>query len=209
MSSSLFPLNMLPQIISIHPRARLSSTYAPPLRTATAYLQTTQGRRKREKGRREGQGGQQSDTRPSFPSSLVLLPSSLSSDFEAVFLGELLDAAFGIDELPLPRKERMAARANLDTNVLFRGTGHKGRATGATDDRGLVVLGMNALLHLDASSLSATGTRERGAREGVPASILCHRTVLARNQPRLYHMAQDEETRRGQATCERLAVVRS
>src|SRR2546422_8705174 len=74
MSSSLFPLNMLPQIISIRPRARLSSTYAPPLRTATAYLQTTQGRRKREKGRRERQGGQQSDTRPSFRSSFFPLP---------------------------------------------------------------------------------------------------------------------------------------
>src|SRR2546427_3509788 len=147
MSSSLLPLNMLPQIISIRPRARLSSTYAPPFRTATAYPQTTQGRRKREKGRRERQGGQQSDTRPSFRSSLFLLPSSLLLDFEAVLFGELLDAAFGIDELPLPREERMAAGTNLDTNVLFRGTGHKGRATGATNDRGLVVLGVDALLH--------------------------------------------------------------
>src|SRR5256712_13653338 len=119
-----------------------------------------QGRGKKEEGKTKKGNAEvrrgTSTIRPSvFP--LFLLPSSLLSDCEAVLLGELLDAAFGIDELPLPREERMAAGANLDTNVLFRGTGHKGRATGATNDRGLVVLGMNALLHLDASSLSATG----------------------------------------------------
>src|SRR5256712_12448886 len=146
MSSSLFPLNMLPQIISIRPRARPSSTCVPP----RGKWSKKEGRRKRGKRRRETRKcGEvlQPSARPYSPSSLFLLPSSLLSDLETVLLGELLDAAFGIDELPLPREERMAARANLDTNVLFRGTGHKGRATGATNDRGLVVLGVDALLH--------------------------------------------------------------
>src|SRR2546425_11890188 len=115
-----------------------------------------QGRGKKEEGKTKKGNAEvrrgTSTIRPSvFP--LFLLPSSLLSDLEAVLLGELLDAAFGIDELPLPREERMAARANLDTNVLFRGTGHKGRATGATDDRGLVVLGMDTFLHQNNPSL--------------------------------------------------------
>src|SRR2546422_9947054 len=161
---------MLPQMISIRPRARPSSTYALSPRTTAACLQTAQGRKEEGKGKkgRAGQGGQQSDTRPSFPSSLVLLPSSLSSDFEAVFLGELLDAAFGIDEFSLTREERMAARANLDTNILFGGTGHKGRATGATDDRGLVVLGMDAFLHRLTPLPRDQGTRNQGTRHARP-----------------------------------------
>src|SRR2546426_2075423 len=115
-----------------------------------------QGRGKKEEGKTKKGNAEvrrgTSTIRPSvFP--LFLLPSSLLSDLETVLLGELLDAAFGIDELPLPREERMAARANLDTNVLFRGTGHKGRAAGATDDRGLVVLGMDTFFHENDPSL--------------------------------------------------------
>src|SRR3989441_8894953 len=135
-----------------------------------------QGRGKKEEGKTKKGNAEvrrgTSTIRPSvFP--LFPLPSSLLSDLETVLLGELLDAAFGIDELPLPREERMAARANLDTNVLFRGTSHKGRATGATDDRGLAVLGMDTCLHKNNPSLVVGSQRDYSTVRRRRSAVTC------------------------------------
>src|SRR5438034_7751943 len=147
MSSSLFPLNMLPQMTSMRPRPLVLSTRVPPLR-------------KKEEGE---------TALPLFP-----FPSSFFAfrlDFEPVLLGELLNATFGIDELPLPREEWMAMGTDLDADVLLRGPGHKGGAAGATDDGGLVVLGMDAFLHGDdTSNCGNQGTREQGNEDAIHLS---------------------------------------
>src|SRR5205809_6463590 len=153
MSSSLFPLNMLPQMTSMRPRPLVRSTCVPPIR------KKEEGRKKRGK--------------TALPSSLFLLPSSFflfafRLDFEPVFLGELLNATFGIDELPLPREEWMATGTNLDADVLLRGAGHKRGAAGATDDGGRVILGMGALFHRMTSPLREEGTCNQGTRHAGP-----------------------------------------
>src|SRR5437667_7935019 len=170
MSSSLFPLNMLPQMTSMRPRPLVLSTCVPPIR-------------KKEEGRKK-RGKQYSP----LPFSFFLFAFRL--DFEPVFLGELLNATFGIDELPLPREEWMATGTDLDADVLLRGPGHKGGAAGATNDGGLVVLGMDALFH-ELRPLSRQ--REQG-------NAKLHRPSVSvwfplGNHPRLYHTARGEETR--------------
>src|SRR5258708_2074450 len=70
----------------------------------------------------------------------------LALKLDAVFLGELLDAAFGIDELTLPGVEWMTFRADLYPDILPRRSRDKRLAAGACDRR-LPVIGMDALLH--------------------------------------------------------------
>src|SRR2546428_10302207 len=157
MSSSLFPLNMLPQMTSMRPRPLVLSTRVPPIR-------------KKEEGRKK-RGKQHSP----LPFSFFLFAFRL--DFEPVFLGELLNATFGIDELPLPREEWMATGTNLDADVLLRGAGYKRGAGGATDDGGLVVLGMDALFHRMQPLSRQRERGNRGTRERETASTLCIRVV--------------------------------
>src|SRR5436309_656137 len=157
MSSSLFPLNMLPQMTSMRPRPLVLSTCVPPIR-------------KKEEGRKK-RGKQHSP----LPFSFFLFAFRL--DFEPVFLGELLNATFGIDELPLPREEWMATGTDLDADVLLRGPGHKGGAAGATDDGGLVVLGMDALFHqMQPLPHRITESRKHGIGESrrKPLAIVPH-----------------------------------
>src|SRR5262249_3510188 len=63
-----------------------------------------------------------------------------------VALLEPPDAAGRVDQLLLPREERVAGRAYLDSQVLLRRTGREGVPARAMD-HDLDVFGMNALLH--------------------------------------------------------------
>jgi hypothetical protein len=63
-----------------------------------------------------------------------------------VALGELVDAARGIDKLLFTREKRVAGGANTDFQVLTGGAGLIRRATRAVN-RGFAIIGMNAVFH--------------------------------------------------------------
>src|SRR5712692_1026743 len=138
-SSSLFPLNMLPQMTSMRPAARPPST-APPQRTGLSKglvsrpsvppQTTTVGA-----------------ARPPPPLISILDPSN-ALHLYPVLLRKLLDPAFGINKLPLTGVERVAARTDLDADLFFGRPRQKRVAAGARY-RCLVVRRMDSLFHLE------------------------------------------------------------
>src|SRR5262249_28735304 len=80
---------------------------------------------------------------------------------------EALDAACGIDQLLAAGEEGMAARADLDAQVLPRRAGLERRAA-RTDHRNLVVLGMNLAFN---GGTSSPGGKYRGRRRIVAARV--------------------------------------
>ena len=65
---------------------------------------------------------------------------------DAVFLFEFIYATACIDELLLTGKERMAARANLNTKILLNGAGFERIAASASNSRKLIIR-MNVSFH--------------------------------------------------------------
>ena len=81
----------------------------------------------------------------------------------AVAAGELLDAACGVDELLLARKERMAGGANTDANVAF------GRASvvvgpASAGNRRFNVIGMDISFH-KMRKMGQQSSTEKGLRK--------------------------------------------
>ena len=74
--------------------------------------------------------------------------TSPPSLFLRVALLELLDASARLNVTLTSREERMALRADIDTQILLRRTGRE-RIAAATRHRRLEVLGMNAFFHVD------------------------------------------------------------
>jgi hypothetical protein len=73
-----------------------------------------------------------------------------SADFvllQAESLVEPVNTSTGVNQLLLAGIERVALRADFNSDVLLGGTGRKDVATGAAN-RGLFVIGMDTFLHV-------------------------------------------------------------
>ena len=64
-----------------------------------------------------------------------------------VFLTEAIDAAFSVHDLLLAGEERMASRADVDTDFFLSRACMERVATNASDDRVSVIIGMKSVFH--------------------------------------------------------------
>src|SRR5712691_393266 len=89
-------------------------------------------------------------------------PGTGALDLDAVLLRKLLNAALRVDKLSLTGVERMAFRADLHPDVVASRPGHECFPAGA-GDRGLLVAGVNALLHRKTTSAPRRASSGGGA----------------------------------------------
>src|SRR5262245_28889008 len=85
---------------------------------------------------------------------LLFLGGFLALPLPVVLLLELLDPAGGVEVLHLAREERMAGRADFDSDALARAARDE-LVAAATRHRGFDILGMDALFH---DGLTDTGS---------------------------------------------------
>jgi hypothetical protein len=85
--------------------------------------------------------------------------------FQAIFLHELLNAAFSIDKLLLASEERVTARTDFHVNFFFRGTSMNDIAAGAAN-HSIGIFRMDPSFH-NVCFLAFSKTRQRQEFAGV------------------------------------------